>query len=334
MVYYVEYLRAMRALRIVAILIGLILVAALVIRFSWGPPKPATTDYYSRLEHSKTAHVTRKRLPNGDTRTIVNDPRAEVYAIIDRHGSSVVAFTLAHTREAAEDQLARAAAVKSKDAAASTHQVRGPAYETSEFDALFGMTLPMGLLVATLLGGPLSKENDGHLEVVWTKPVSRTRYGFTAMLVDLLTLAVAQAATALALIVALTFWGVPRFGLGPSAGLVIASTLVSPIAWYAFLTGLSASVKRGPGIVLGIGWVVAIIVPWIASSTSNASAPVGRSVHAIFDVVSDVIPFSYVWGRFDLTDSARTMTAGLTAMAALTVVYLALALVQWRRLEA
>jgi uncharacterized membrane protein len=331
---YVEYLRVTRALRIVAILLGIMLVGAVVIRFSWtvpNQPDAAVRDYYAGLERSPSAHVVRKRLSNGGTRTIVEDPKREVYAIIDRRGSSVVDFTLAHTKERAEDARRQVHGRAEPATSVTTHAM--VAYYPFEVGSLFGNTIPMGLLVATLLGGPLSKENNGHLEVAWTKPVSRRRYALTAALVDVLGLVAAQIATALALLAASLLWGVPKLAFESHAPTAIAFAVVAPIAWYAFLTGLSASVKRGPGIVLGTGWVVAIVVPWIAVVTHDASTPVGRSVHAVFEGAGYLIPLSYVLGNAGPADNAGALSLGLAAMAELTVFYLTLALVQWRRLE-
>jgi hypothetical protein len=352
---YVEYLRATRALRIVAVLLGLMLVGALLIRLSWGVPSyspPSARDYYAELEHSPTARVVHERLRNGNTRTIVDDPKREVYAIIDRQGSAVVDFTLAHTKEAAEDRRLHRASQNTAEMTVTTFDTtttarparsnssrpgsRGVAWTWSplELDTLFEMTLPLGLLVATLLAGPLSKENNGHLEVAWTKPVSREQYGFAVVLVDVLTLIVAQAVTALALVAAASFWGFPKLGFQTSETLTVVTALAGPIAWYAWLTALSASLKRGPGIALGIGWVVAIVVPWIAAGTHDASTPVGRSVHAIFDAASYLIPLSYIWGKVEVNDPARALAIGLAALVALSAVSFALAVAQWRRLEA
>lgn len=330
---YVEYLRVMRALRIVAILLGIMLVGAVIIRFSWaGPNQPtaAERDYYARLERSPSAHVVRKRLPNGNTRTIVDDRKRGVYAIIERHGSSVVDSTIAPTKEAAADERRQAGTRTVTAGTATTHELA--VYTAFEISGLLGMTIPMGLVVATLLGGPLSKENNGHLEVAWTKPVSRRRYALTSVLVDVLGLVAAQVATAIALLGASLLWGLPKLALDSDAPAAIAFAFVAPIAWYAFLTGLSASVKRGPGMVLGIGWVAAIVVPWIAAWTHDASTPVGRSVHAIFEGAGYFIPLSYVLGNAGAHD-AGVMMLGLAAMAELAVFYLALAVVQWRRLE-
>jgi hypothetical protein len=344
MSYYVEYLRATRALRIVVILLGIVLLGALVLRLSWGAPTRQAGpphDYYADIEHSPTAHVSVTRLPNGDTRTIVEDRVKAHYMVIERKGKDVVGVSEFHTKEAYEyaqrhpTPTPRVRAMGGGEAGDV-----GFSYSTStphaafEIGNLLSFTLPMGLLVATLLAGVLSKENNGHLELVWTKPVSREAYALTAALVDGLTLVVAQLATAVAFVIAGSFWGWPTIVVEPEAAGRIAVALLGPIAWYACLTAFSASLKRGPGIVLGLGWVLAFVCAQVASSTRDATTAVGRAVHAIFGSVNYIDPIAYAWGLFDYSDPARHTQVELLALAVLAVVYLGLALLQWRRLEA
>lgn len=331
---YVEFLRVTRALRVVAILIALILLGALVLRFSFGAP--ATThavarDYYAGLEHSPTAHVTRTRLRGGITRTIVDDPKKEVYAIIDRRGSAVVSFTFAHTKEAAEDQSREAAARSTTD---TSHGVQY-GYVVSIVGEVFSLTLPMGLLVSTLLGGPLSKENNGHLEVAWTKPVSRSRYALATVVFDIAGTVIAQVLTGIAVLIAFCYWGVPKIAFEAGALAWFALILAVPIAWYALITALSASLKRGPGVMLGIGWALVVVVPWIAAATQDATTALGRTVHALFSAANYLLPPSYLWGNLGARpDTPRQIELGLAAVTTLAVVYLGLALLQWRRVEA
>jgi hypothetical protein len=337
MCYYVEFLRATRALRIVAILLGIVLLGALVIRFSFAAPTkpPASTyDYFSEVEHSRTAHVSVKRLKNGDTRTIVEDRVKARYIVIDRHGKAVIGFSDFHTKEAYEDARRHPTptpqALARKDAGFAYSRTLA-AYDIGK---LLSETIPMGLLVATLLAGVLSKENNGHLELVWTKPVSREAYALTAVLVDVATLVAAQIATAVAFVIVGSFWGRPTITAGPLSAGLIAFALLGPIAWYACLTCFSASLKRGPGVVLGIGWVLGVVCPQIASSTQDATAPVGRVVHAIFGSLEYIDPLAYATTWFTLFDLDRSRLLGLAALAALTLVYLGLAGLQWRRVEA
>jgi cytochrome b len=331
--YYVEYLRAVRALRIVAIVLGLVLVAALLMRLSWGKI-PTTDDSVNAMEHSRTAHVTRKALPNGGTETVIDDPKRGVHAVVERHGGSVTSLVTGRPEsEVTVREKVRnvRATPQPRDAAALT----AVSYASFDIAALLWFAIPLGLFAATLLAGPLSKENNGHLELAWTKPVSRERYAVSAMLVDVTAVAVAQIAAAVTLMLAWCFWDVPKFSFDAVVPSRVLFALVAPVAWYACLTAFSTSLKRGPGAVLGIGWVVAVLCPSIAGATRNSSTPVGRSLHAIFHTVSYFDPITFIWFPVDgaPTDPARATAVALLALAVLAILYLGAAVLQWRRVE-
>jgi ABC-type transport system involved in multi-copper enzyme maturation permease subunit len=344
---YVEYLRGLRALRIVAILLGLLLVAALITRLSWGK-SPSQDDYVNSLERSPTAHVKRTRLPHGRSRTVIDDTKRGTRTVVERDRgtiTSVSTMTAGSSGDRAINREGVRTATASPrprvDSATTTTTTTtaasvGVHYAPFDLGSLFVMAIPIGLLAATLLGGPLSKENNGHLELAWTKPVSRARYALSAMLVDLATIAIAEVATVLALLLASLFWDVSKVSFDALAPRHIAFALLAPAAWYACLTAFSASLKRGPGAVLGIGWVVAVVCPTIAAATRDSPTAVGRAVYAIFNAVSYADPITYLWFRNDWpgSDPVRTLTIGLLSLALLAVVYLALAVVQWRRVEA
>ena len=340
MSYYVEYLRALRALRTVAVLLGLLLVGALIARFSWGKPNAAENSLYV-MEHSATAHVTRTKLPGGRTRTVIDDRKQQLHTVVERRGDTVT--SVESTRIGASrvttisgDREKRPS--KGGDAPKAGSDTVGVSFSTAFFDigSLFAMTIPMGLLAATLLAGPLAKENNGHLELAWTKPVSRERYALSAVLVDVAAVVVAQVATTVTLLLAALFWDTPRLSFEPLDVGRVAFSLMGPIAWYACLTAFSASLKRGPGAVLGIGWVAAVACPAIAAMTHEASTPVGRSVYAVFNAVSYVDPIMFTWFRLSdvMLDPTRAIVMALVALTTLAILYLALAVVQWRRVEA
>ena len=337
MFYYVEYLRALRALRIVAVLLGLLLLAALVVRLSWGNIW-SREDQVASMERSPTAHLTQTALPNGGMRTVIDDPQRGVRTVVERQRgtiTSVVSMRVgspgdrAHNREGVGD--VRESPHPRAEAVTTT-----VAYAPFDLGFLFAFTVPLGLFAATLLAAPLSKENNGHLELAWTKPVSRERYALSAVLVDVTAVVLAQAATAATLVLAGTFWAVPKISFDSLAPLHILFALVAPLAWYACLTAFSASLKRGPGAVLGIGWVVAVVCPAIAGATHDAATLVGRSVYAIFSTASYLDPIAYMWFQSDAAnaDPARATAIRLLALAVLAVVYLGAAVLQWRRVEA
>ncbi|HEV2643521.1 MAG TPA: hypothetical protein VGT98_12475, partial [Candidatus Elarobacter sp.] len=186
MSYYVEYRRALRALRVVAIVLGLLLVAALLARLSWGKIR-TQDDFVASMERSRTAHVTRTALPDGRTRTVIDDRKRGIHAVVERRGGSITSLVMdevpsarggAHNRERTRGVRA------SPQPLTETTVGTSVTYAFFGIGSLFSMTIPMGFFVATLLAGPLAKENNGHLELAWTKPVSRERYALSAVLVD------------------------------------------------------------------------------------------------------------------------------------------------------
>ncbi len=201
-------------------------------------------------------------------------------------------------------------------------------------------TMIIGLLVATILGGVLSKENDGHLELAWTKPFSRDVYALGAFGVDIATIVLSQIVTgAVGLLITLMFF-VPAFSAGPNSLAMVAIALLGPIAWFAIITAASASIKRGPGLVMGLGWVAAIMIPAIAASLQGLASinPVAAAFHAIFKTLSYLDPITYfsfnIRGNQVATGTGLPLMTSVAALAALALGYLALSVVQWRRVEA
>jgi hypothetical protein len=200
----------------------------------------------------------------------------------------------------------------------------------------------MGFIVASMLGGVLSKENDGHLELAWTKPVSRERYAVSAFAVDIVTIVASQLLWVVLALVSITLFFVPKFTFEADAQFHIAASFLAPIAWYAAITGWSASLKRGPGIVIGLGWLFASIVPGIAAATAGGSHPLVVAIHAVTQALTYLDPISYVGfhgGNLSINGtfvgSVRiSLVLCCAALAALAIFYLLVALVQWRRVEA
>jgi hypothetical protein len=206
------------------------------------------------------------------------------------------------------------------------------------WSGLFVFSVIMGLFAATCLAAPLAKENDGHLELSWTKPVSREAYAGATFLIDLAAIWIAQLACIAVGLVVMLMWFVPSISLGTGGWALIALSLIVPFAWYACLTAFSASVKRGPGMVIGMGWFAALIVPSVMGATAGIDSPFWQLVHAIAKGLSYLDPIVYFpsFGRGggmhgNLFNSLAT---AVPALAILTVVYIAVAVLQWRRVEA
>lgn len=177
--------------------------------------------------------------------------------------------------------------------------------------------------LATVLGLNLAAENEGHLEVAWTKPVSREGYALGVFAVDIGAMVVCIALTLLCQILvfdvyarhqAVTFDRGELFSSLAYCGL--------PLCVYAWVTALSASLKRNRGAVAGLFWPVMIAVIALRFLPVPAAASVASALSfvdplAIYTTNSSVpaSPWMFAWGW------------------AVAAILLASALVQWRRLE-
>ena len=348
MAYFVEYQRALRALRVAGIILGVLFLLAVIGRLS--SHSHGTDIWLSNAESSPTAHVTHQTLPDGSVRTIVDDPVRRVHLVAVKTGRHI------HV-DNAEPADANSSAENDDNIMGSgvtiheTHK-GGVSHTTIDADGLpavpvgllFATSIIMGFIVASLLGGVLAKENDGHLELAWTKPVTRERYAIASFAVDLLTIVCSQLMwVAVCLIGALLFF-VPTVRLESYGGVYIALSLLGPLAWYAALTGWSASLKRGPGIVIGLGWLFATLVPALSDLTSRSAAPVVSAIHAVLLALTYLDPLAYI--SLHVSSAAQnvaqaqigalhlTLVTACWGLAALTIFYLAVAVAQWRRVEA
>ena len=328
---YVELLRAARALRIVLILLGLLVVANAILRLTISHALGPET-MIAQMRKSPTAHVTETKLPDGGTRTVIDDRPKKLHAVIVRHGATYWIKQTEPTPVFSDDSKIHRTDRPDR-VEVQTHEFElGPRID---LDTLFAMTLPMALIVVALLAGPLAKENDGHLELAWTKPASRARYALSAVAIDVVTIVVTQIATAIVVALTTFMWGFPAFSAGPDAAVNAGLALIAPLSMYACLTAASASLKRGPGIAIGIGWVVAFLVPATANMTAEMRMPFWNALHWVASALSYADPLTYiVFLNAQSAPAIHTTLEASTATAILAVAYSVAAIVQWRRVEA
>lgn len=343
MYYYAEVLRGMRALRVIAIILGIIFAIALIFRvWAWAEHGPMFVA--SSLQSSPTAHVTTRTLTDGTVETTVLDPVQRVHAVIDRRSgyfhmdatipsnSHTGTFTFGNSDTTVNKKTGMKHVVITEDMGNANIPV----------GILFAIASIFALVTATMLGGVLAKENDGHLELAWTKPVSRERLALASMATDVVTIVVSQLfAIAVILIICVMFvW--PRFYANSMTPSVVLLAVLGPVAWYACLTAFSASLKRGLGMVCGLGWLAALLIPSVAQASGHAQSDIGRTIHVIFQTLAYIDPIAYLsfHGAFDSTSGIAFQTAignlnfSAGMLAVLAIVYIALAVLQWRRVEA
>lgn len=202
----------------------------------------------------------------------------------------------------------------------------------------------VAIIVATVLGAPFARENDGHLEIAFTKPFDRAAIGVAAAGADL-------AGIALAWLLAFVVGAIAHAMLYPldiSANaqdwFSLAISLLGPFAWYAMLAAATSSLKSGYGAILGLSWPVSglIVVLSLIPATDNV---MWNAIRGIFVVLASINPLRYahVDGGHAMGSSVgpapplahpSDAIANIVMLAILFIVYGALAIVQWRRVEA
>ena len=98
--------------------------------------------------------------------------------------------------------------------------------------------------------------------------------------------------------------------------------------------------KRAYGIVLGLAWPFALIILGLGKGNLG-SQPILVALHTACQWISYVLPFTYLhFGPAMTVDGKAAGSAAFSGgvegpvLAALAIAYVAVAIVQWRRVEA
>ena len=333
---YVEIQRALRSLRVGAIILGVIVVLAVIGRI-FSTTNIAPNNQIAAMESSSTATVSVHRLPNGTIETVIDDPLKHHHAVIERHGNLTRITT--RTRETTRTARSSAATVTVRVASGSSGSQayrRVPA--SIPINVLFLIGMFGGLVIASMLGCALSRENDGHLELAWTKPVSRMRYALGIIAYDCVAIIVAVAVTTGVAVGIVNLFTIPTFTFAAAHALTeIGIAFVGPLAWYALFTVATASLRQIGGIVALI-WIAGVFLPPLAGGLAVPGMP-GGALHPLVAAIAALDPIAYLSQSNDglvvigVPGGVESLWR-LVALAVLFVVYLAGAVLQWRRLEA
>ncbi len=333
---YVEWLRVRNALRIFAIVLGALLVIALIVRISVNGELSNDQFIVDRVSHDPGT-VTTHSIVNGLNRTTIYNAHDRTTITIDDQNNGGKLIRIVEPASGPHDVTNRGSV-----GPFHVYETQGNGMETITFNTdgpvNFEIFLAIGgfaaLIFATIWGCSFAGEL-GHLEYAALKPVTRTRYAFGVIGVDIVGMAIAAAMTIVAAIVCLAMFEIPHFDFSRVADPLTALLAIVPLAWYAMLNAATASMRRGYGAVIGFAWPVALVV--ISLSQLPTDEPVSRVLGTIFLTVSRLIPLTYLpnvgdHGRSQL--DPLTLTTQLAIVTGLTLIYGALTIVQWRRVEA
>lgn len=336
---YIEWLRVRNCLRTLTIVLAIFVALAGVLRISLSRyMSPA--EWVQHMANHPGVTQTHLTLSDGTKRTIVNDPSDRTHIVIDDRGSAgthiVVTEPSSRAHKDTSDVHIGSIAVQAQrhgDVTITTIDTNG-AVPMLYFMAVADV---IALIIATLLAAPFARETDGHLEIALTKPVSRLRYAVGVIGIDVAGILASCALGIVACYLCELFFGTYRVDAGGINARAVLMGLVVPGAWYALLCAATTWFPRAYGAVLGFAWPAAIVVAVL--TIIQPTSPIALLVHDVGWFLSRLDPLTYVSvvspsARGDVSYTGNNFPMRLGIEILLFVVYAALALVRWERVEA
>ena len=353
--YYVEFLRVARALRIFGIILLAVIALAGIIRLNAGTK---WSNIWVNDGFTTSAKKTVTILSDGTELTIVDDHVNGRSIVVQRRSPGLLDVVTYTARRGAKIDLSTT--VPTSHAPGSRIHIGATEADIHGINVSH-KTLPNGVVVthyindrhvpidfflvvagfvaaifASIIGGSLSKENDGHLEIAWTKPTSRENYAFTLFAIDAGGIVAAGALSVLAgLICAGIYFGVPLPTASSETAGNLATAVLFPLAWYAMGQALSASVRRA-GLIIGMMWVVSFVsMPMLAINND-----ILRFVLRALNTINPMSYYSTQNGHPSTFNGASinllpaTQFFDIFGLSAILIIAIVASLVQWRRLEA
>ncbi len=335
---YVEWLRVRNMLRIVAIVLVILVALAVVLRVSVS--RYLTPEgWVSQIQNHPGVTVSNATLPDGTKRTIVLDPAESTRAVIDDHGYAgkhiVITEPSTHSHSSHDHVNVGSIQVYESHHGMMTTTVIDT---NGAVPMIFYMAIAdlVALLVATAMAAPLAREINGHLEVALTKPCARVRYAIGVIGADAACILGASLMTVLALYFCQLLFESPSLDFSGINARAIAMGVACPLAWYALLCAATTWLNRSYVAVLALVPPVSLLVGIL--TLVRPTNTVALFVHDIAWTISRINPLSYVQMSFDSSSSleaaSATFASRLGVEVLLFLVYAALAVWQWQRVEA
>jgi hypothetical protein len=192
-------------------------------------------------------------------------------------------------------------------------------------------------IFASIFGSSLAIENDGHLEIAWTRPISRTRNALGKLLID-----VAAIVTVFVLCYATGWLVVGLLGDHPfnlaydgASLLKVARFLAFPLAWFGLTQALTAGIKGG-----WFGAIVGPLWPVCQGLFAVGLLPLSAPWHRIWQIANIPNPIAYFpfWvfdeNVFHVYQFGYGVVIDAIALVAIAIIGITLATLRWQRLEA
>lgn len=337
---YVEWLRVRRVIAWTGIVMAALLVLLAVIQV--GTNHFLTPGNLAGISIGKTrgddilknspSIVT--KLPDGTTRTVIDNTQDGYRITIDDRGYRGKHIEIFEAKGHAKIAFA---GLGNYD---RTSVAGGDLYttDTDQPEGLYTHMIAAGIvamIVATILGTAFARENDGHLEIALSKPISRLKLGIEIIGVDLVGILAAWVITMIFLFAAHAVIEAPQHSFGPYDTIIGLMSIAAAFAWYAMICAATASMKRAYGAVQGVVWPVCGVILLFADANFGNSG-LAQLVRAIATPFSWLVPITYL--NYPIPDAGHVPAMNpytqLSILLLLALVYGAAALYQWRRVEA
>jgi hypothetical protein len=338
---YVEWLRVRGVLKWTVIVLGALLLIAVVARIALIGVERQAYGRVDAMASEKGSTVVESTAPDGARRTTIDNRTKQFHVVIDDYGwghKRITVLDLSDRDSGHENVSAGSIHIQTLPSGRGSLTV----IDTDQPQGFGNFAISgvfIALIVATILGAPFARENESHLEIAFTRPASRVRLGLLTMGADAAGMAFAFLLGTAWSLLATTLFQIPRITFDSGDALAIALGICAPWAWYAMLNAATAWTKRGYGAMLGFAWPVALIIVLGLELWSPPAGNLGlQAFHDVARALSYIDPFSYVRFSVVAVDGKSLIQSSamreILALLGLTVVYSALALFEWKRVEA
>ena len=337
---YVEWLRVRNCLRVVAIVMAVFIVIVGVVRVAYWKELSSNDAFISQLKTDPGTKVTNTTLPDGTPRITIFDPSEQTTVTVDGVGMNRTVTIQEHANHPRHD-----GAVMGNTHTNEVGNIRTTVISTDgpvPVWGFFAFGALASMIVATILGAPFARENDGHLEIAAMRPQPRYMLALQTVGVDILGIILTNAVTFVGLTIMLTIMiGIPHYKVDASTLPAILLSIFAPAAWYGFIAAATSSLKRGYTAIIGFAWPVAGLVV-LFGMVAWPDSVLGNLMHNVFSNVMWIDPLAYLhFGSNmrvddttgDLINSA-VLYRNILMESILFLIYSALAVVQWQRVEA
>jgi hypothetical protein len=206
------------------------------------------------------------------------------------------------------------------------------------FGLFCGIAAMITIFFSNALATSLARYN-GNLHFAFTKPISREQSALRTFAIDL-------AALFVGFLIALFFVFVPFAVVGLLGRLTFGPTSLAPLAiglgiafmWYGMVQAVTATMRGGAGLVLGLSWGVFAVMQGLQNlSTDLVPEVVVRSIH----LLNILNPFIYLNAIFGTTGGHLTNDdtldphyfQSLATVWIVALIALAIAVAQRKRME-